>query len=371
MKSGLLLTTTLFLALVCVEFTAAQSTSQDFPTPVTSSEISGSIKARDIGDSRLTTYFYTFNGDQGDLFINIVTRNFTGDLDIFTIAGLRPVTKIVVYANDSENETGRAVYFRKSEKLLLRIQGRSPNDDAASFKIKFAGSFVAARESDVLAEPELPKVNTGRESGIRVNSVGTILPPPPKPVKTEADPVDSADSRNNDEKDAETVAAADPPKTDVEKLPPGLEIVVTDSVSKKDDADAKPVRGTPASRRRRPPSRPVKPKTDDLAVGTKSTDTPAEDLNPEATNKTPPPVKKTLPKRSSRTPKKATVPKEPMPDPLASIRLVIAFKDGSTLEKSMNEVFKFSVDKGILTVILKDRSVSRYPILDIAKVTIE
>ena len=58
---------------------SAQSTNQNFPTPVTSTEINGTIKARDMGDARLTSYYFQFDGDQGDLFINIVTRNFTGE----------------------------------------------------------------------------------------------------------------------------------------------------------------------------------------------------------------------------------------------------------------------------------------------------
>ncbi len=357
MKSILFLTTVLFLVLICVEFSAAQSTSQDFPTPIISNEIAGLINPRDIGDSRLTTYFYTFNGDQGDLFINIVTKNFTGDLDIFTTAGLRPVTKIVIYANDSENETGRAVYFRKTEKLLLRIQGRTPNDDPASFRIKFAGSFGAVKESDVAPEPELPKVNTGSESGVRVNSVGTILPTPRPLANKTAAAIDNADNRRNDDKDLDAVAKGDQPKTDAEKPSKRLAIVVTDNMPKKDDTTATtPPRPTRASRRRRPPAKMDAPKP------------PASEVTAASENLEMPPVKKTEPRRADKRPKEAKVT---TPDPLASIRLVIAFKDGKTLEKSMSEVFKFSVDRGILTVILKDGSISRYPIVDVAKITIE
>jgi hypothetical protein len=64
-------------------------------------------------------------------------------------------------------------------------------------------------------------------------------------------------------------------------------------------------------------------------------------------------------------------PAEKKPDPLASIRLVVLLKNGETIEKPMSEVQKFSVDKGILTVIAKDGSTARYSILDVAKVTIE
>ena len=55
---------------------AAQSTDANFPTNVITSEIVGTIPARDIGDSRETSYYYTFDGGQGDMFINVVTRNF-------------------------------------------------------------------------------------------------------------------------------------------------------------------------------------------------------------------------------------------------------------------------------------------------------
>lgn len=378
MKPSLFLTTIvlLFLELIYAGFSAAQSTSQNFPTPVTSSEVVGSIKPRDIGDPRLTTYFYTFNGAQGDLFINIVTKNFTGDLDVFVVTGLRSVTKIVIYSDYSENETGRAIYLRKPEKLLLRIQGRSPNDDPAAFRIKFAGSFVAAKESDVLPEPELPKITAANESGIRVNSVGTIIPLPPKPVTVKSEPVEAAENADTSRKDDQNAEAAssDAPKSDAEKPIKSLEVVVTDNIPKKDDTAVRiPTRRTPVSRRRRPPAKTVapKPSPDEVTAETKSVETPRDDVSAETKNVETPPVRKTAPKRTARTVKKPVKPKEATPDPLASIRLVIAFKDGKTLEKSMSEVFKFSVDKGILTVILKDGSISRYPIVDVAKVTIE
>lgn len=394
MKSSILLTFLTLSVLLCGNHTFAQSTSQNFPTPVTTNEISGSIKARDIGDSRLTTYFYTFSGDQGDLFINIVTRNFTGDLDVFTAAGLRPITKIVIYANDSENETGRAVYFRKTEKLLLRIQGRSPNDDPASFRIKFAGSFVAANESDGLSEPELPKITTANGSGIRVNSVGTILPAPPKPVIVKTEPVEPVETSvsgdqvkaesvsTGEQPKAETVPAAEQPKpevvptvedskTEAENPKKSVELVVTDNLPKNEETIAvTPARVRRALRRGRTPRKlsAPKPTRDDINVETKA----AENLPAYAVTETrsvdSPPVKKAPSKRGSKKPKKKT---ETVPDPLASIRLVVAFKDGKILEKQMNEVFKFSVDKGILTVMLKDGSISRYPIVEVAKVTIE
>src|SRR5437870_11422890 len=76
----------------------AQSSDQNYPTPITSTEIAATIKARDMGDARLTTHFYAFSGDQGDIFVSVVTKNFSGDIDIFLVDGLRPLTKMVIYA---------------------------------------------------------------------------------------------------------------------------------------------------------------------------------------------------------------------------------------------------------------------------------
>jgi len=97
----------------CISAVFAQSTNQNFPTPVTTNEISGTIRARDLGDARLTSYFYTFNGNQGDVFINVVTNNLDGDIDVFTADGLRPLTKIRVYSDNPEGETGRVIYLRQ------------------------------------------------------------------------------------------------------------------------------------------------------------------------------------------------------------------------------------------------------------------
>ena len=160
----------------------AQSTDQNFPTAVTSNQIEGTINARDIGDSRQTNYFYTFNGTQGDVFINVVANNFNGAIDIFNVENLQPITKIVFYATDQANETGRVFYLRKPEKLILRVQGRTPNDDPATFQIKFAGSFAAATPIDASERPETPKVTKENQSDLIVNSVGTIIGVKPKPT---------------------------------------------------------------------------------------------------------------------------------------------------------------------------------------------
>lgn len=170
-------------ALFFSSFTKAQSTEQNFPTPITEKLISGKIAARDIGDSRLTTYFYTFNGEQGDIFLNIQTVNFNGDIDVYEAETLRPLNKTRVFADFSADEIFRTIYLRKSEKLLLRIEGRSPNDDTASFKIRFDGSFLASKEL-AIDESLTPKVTKKVDTETEVNSVGTIISVKPKATPT-------------------------------------------------------------------------------------------------------------------------------------------------------------------------------------------
>jgi hypothetical protein len=333
----------------------AQSTNQNFPTPVTSTEINGTIKARDIGDARLTSYYFQFDGDQGDLFINIVTRNFTGDIDVFTLKDLRPLTKIVVYADFAEHETGRVIYLRKPEKMILRVQGRTPGDDPAAFRIKFAGSFVASTMTEPAGEPGLPSVTARNESGIRVNSVGTIVEvipkatpvPPPPPTVAEVEKPEPAKAEDDSK---EAPAKSDTKNAVDETAKPKVEVVVTDNVAEKSAPT------TPSGRRGARNRRGISPKT-----------TPADVPPTESTGAVP-----------TDTSKPATTPAtggskttEPGQDPLQNINLVILFKDGRTIQRPMSEVFRFSVDKGILTVISKDGTIGRYSILEVAKVTIE
>ena len=328
-----------------------QSVSQEFPTPISANELSGTIKARDLGDSRLTTYYYALNGDQGDLFLNLVTRNFTGDIDIFTVNGLRPMTKIVVYADYSESETGRAIYLRKPEKLLLRIQGRSPNDDEATFRLKFAGSFVAMRSDDVPPGPELPRVSQEPAGGVRVNSVGTILPSLPKAAESQPSATRS---------ETESVLARLPEKGVAIEEKPSKPIEGERAEPKPGEKSVAAPTASRRSSRNRPPAKlPPLPERSITEAPEKRADEKGADNAGFRT---------LTDKRAARS---AEEPAEPKVDPLASINLVIQFKDGNTLERKMSEVTRFSVDKGVLVVVLKTGGTTRYPIVDVAKVTIE
>lgn len=366
------------IAICVATVISAQSSDQAFPTAVTASEVTGVIKARDIGDSRVTSYFYTFNGDQGDMFVNVVSKNFNGDIDIFIADGLRPLSKIVVYSDTSETETGRVIYLRKPERLILRVEGRTPNDDPATFRLKFAGSFVAAAEAGE-QQPDLPDVKLDKnKSGVQVNSVGTIVAVTPKPKRTPRPPPiasvkkpETADTekRSGDDKNADTNSAekaeakepTDPPKQNPKKV----EVIVSDNIPESNTETPEAKKTTSRTRTRRPPLPKEVGTEEDANARAKASD--SKKANETKADEKKPAVGKN-PSRTRRTPKP---PETSAPDPLENIHLVIEFKDGSRIQKAMTEVFRFTVDHGILTVIYKDGSIGRYPIVDVLKTTIE
>ena len=321
----------------------AQSTNQNYPTPVSTNEISGKIPARDIGDARLTNYFYIFNARQGDVFINVVTSNFNGDIDVFTADNLRPLTKITVYAGDSERETGRVIYMRKPEKLVLRIEGRTPNDDVASFRIKFAGSFEPLLLTSEKVEPEMPVVKTENQSDVVVNSVGTIIEVKPKPTPSPKETIARNETKPKEKKEFETkeIFRENENKLEAEK-PENIEkqtvpkVIITDEIADKSAS------------------------TEEIAAKKAEEKAVTEKVEISETAKT------EVSKKKTKNSVKAVSPAE-----LANINLVILFKDGSKIERPMNEVLRVNVDKGILTVISKDGSTGRYSILDVVKMTIE
>ncbi|MCU1288600.1 MAG: hypothetical protein JWN60_829 [Acidobacteria bacterium] len=372
-----------FLAF-CAAGARAQSTSQIYPTPVATNEISGTIKARDIGDARLTNYFYAFNANQGDLFINVVTSNFNGDIDVFNADGLKHLSKIVVYADSSFNETGRVIYFRKPEKLILRIEGRTPNDDAGTFKIKFAGSFVAAADAKT-EEPALPEIASSNQTDVRVNSVGTIVEVKPKatpaPVETAAktniskETVKEISVETGKEKTviAETdTADNNDRKIEVKESGQKLEVVVTENAQtqagKTSQTAPETTQETTAATVAEPETRPVDKISINETVITKTESDATEAPAPKETTAT----KKAAARTGARTKTKtAKTPKPIEPNPLENIRLIVLFKDGAKIERPMSEVLKVGVDKGVLTIISKNGAIGRYSILDVAKMTIE
>lgn len=395
-----------FVVLAAAVFAAivnGQSSDRAFPTPILSNEISGVIPARDIGDSRLTTYYFLFEGGRGDIFINIVTANFNGEIDVFTAQGLDPKTKITIYADNPERETGRVIYQRRTERLILRIQGRTPNDDPATYRIKFAGSFAPLTGAAVATQEEMPAVAPEIEGAVRVNSVGTIIEP--KPVET---PLPEAV--------AETETKIDPlPAEELPVEPAGEEPVDPEEAASEEVAEEKAGaedREKAAAVSERAPGKPRVIITDNLKdVG----ETPRE-VTLELTEKDEKnvsavvtfeivteeePAEEVVPKEPEGAAEKAGAPEEddlsaadappkddpeervePEPDPadaagtvpaspLARVFLKVELKDGSRFEKRMTEVVSVNVIRGVLTIVTTDGEVREIDILDVVKMIIE
>lgn len=332
----------------------AQSTSVDFPTPLKSAEISGKIPARDVGDARLTSFYYSFNGTQGDVFINVETANFNGDIDVFNAEGLHPLAKITLFADVSRAETGRILYLRKPEKLIMRVEGRTPDDNPATFKIKFAGSFLPSLADAESAEaPELPEVKTENGGTVRVNSVGTII----EDKKTVA--ADEKPPTPSEETAVETV-----PKK-IEKRPKTAarnksKIVVADNIES--------------------------PETD-KTVSEKNNNSSADAAENKAETKSKTTSGETTPGRNRRAARNSRTGKtaagktasaeksdsaaEVAADPLENVNLIVLLKNGDRLEYPMKDVFRFSLNNGVLTIVTKNGKIERRPIVEVQRMTVE
>jgi hypothetical protein len=326
--------TAVLLALILLFFVStlfAQSTNLEFPTPVTSSQITGRIKARDIGDSRLTTHYYLFETGTGDVLLNIESSNLNGDFDVYTAGSLKPLLKASVYATGYATAMQREIYLRLPSRLILRVEGRTPNDDPADYRISFSGVFKPLAASSVPKNPGDPKV-TGTDAAegavARVSSVGTIIeeikPPPPK---------------------------EEPPKATVAK-------------------------NTPKEKPRNSPTANTRPKPASGNTGeirAKTVEKPK--TAPPAANTASPGGKKPTttaaakPKPKPKPPAAAASTK-PAPDPLASVFLVIRLKDDTVLRYAMNIVERVNVTEGVLTVMLKNGGILRRSLLDIAEMKI-
>lgn len=318
----------------------AQSTRVEAPTPLTSNEITGKISARDIGDARLTTYYYAFNGNQGDIFLKIESLNFNGDIDVFYADSMRPLTKISLFADSTPTRTGREIYLRKPEKLILRVAGRTPNDDPATFLIKFEGSFVAMA-GDSISEDDAPKVKNEVQGTVRVNSVGTIIEPISKPETKKSEVAQTAE----DEPKAVEETEKEEKANSVENEELGRSRVAANKTVPKRTTATRP-----SNRRNSPPA------------GNRTT----------ASRRTARPPRSTAtPKRTAPAESETETEAQKLAKALENVSLVVLFKDGGKLEKPMNEILRFSVDKGILTIIAKNGSIGRHSMIDVAKVSIE
>ncbi len=385
----------IILLALCFFNTQAQSIRQDFPTPITTNEISGRVPARDIGDARLTTYFYGFNGIQGDVFVNVQTNNFNGDIEVFTAENLKSLTKITIYADISDGETGRVVYLRKPEKLILRIQGRSPNDDEATFRVKFAGSFVALPISAENIAPELPEVKSTAETDVRVNSVGTIIEVKPKPIPVPKEKVAKVEKPSKIKKPKSVAGKTgiakneEPTKEEIKTVEenPGKITIRIEKNAEEHPVETADLKETPkeiepetstkivitdeANTKNADNTEPEKP----LAVENTTAKT-EESTGKESAEEVPATAaKKTVRIRRGKNgriiSRKVITPKPPAPNLLENIKLIVLLKDGTKIEHQMSDVLRFNIIKGVLTITVKGGKIERHSILDVEKTIIE
>ncbi|MGH9872178.1 MAG: hypothetical protein ACRD9S_06880 [Pyrinomonadaceae bacterium] len=321
----------------------AQSTDVAWPSPVRSNEVRATIPARDLGDPRVTDHYYAFIGNPGDILITVDSRNLNGDVDVFTLSGLRPLLKFTVYASSSSPST-KGIYLRRQESLLLRVEGRTPNDDDADYRIHFGGAFesitsgpLAEHEDALEAATAAANLNEGDR---RVSSVGARIDEPRTEVAATPEPEPT-------------------PSVTTEPKP-----VVSKPVPRSSRTRA------PVARRTRPTKAPQPkpteaPKPDETVAKGDTVEKPTGEESETATAT--PPVRPPRRSRTSRAPK----PPPPAQEPEDSgPRLVIETSDGTLVDRSMGGVRRVTVENGQVVVIGKDGKIQRVPLASVVRMTI-
>lgn len=316
----------LLLILALGQSASAQSTELEYPTPVRANEISGTITARDLGDPRLTRYYYSFTGTPGDLIVIAEGRNLEGDVDVFTVGTLRPLAKVSFYAGGTTSGGSKTIYLKNRESLILRVEARTPNDNEGSFRVRFEGSFEPIIGDVLIPEPVgLPSAETssaGKKTR-RVNAVGARIDEP-EPAPTVVENTSPQPISPSTEKPAETPAEVETPTA------------------------------TTAEASKPTPTRPRSPRTrrSRTARSTRRTTRP-----PAQTARTAPTL-------------------EPAPAPeaepaAAGPRLIIETRDGMRVERYMTTVRRVTVERGQVIVVTKDGKIERQPMSNVLRMAIE
>ena len=306
----------------------AQSTDIERPSPVTNNEISGSITARDIGDSRQTRHFFILTGTPGDLVFTVESRNLDGDIDLFQAGTLRPLAKVSMYSGELASSTSKSIYLRQRETIILRVEARTPNDREGSYRVRFSGGFEAMaaptpNETEAVAEtqPTTPRRDRNTQ---RVNSVGARID----------EPVETAKGGEPDSQTAESTQ----PATDDSAKP------ATDNTTTTPEPVTTARRPAPPNtrgRRRRGRVTPQKPP--ETASSQDNTTSPADPGEPPAT----------------------VAPAEAGP------KLIIETRDGMRIERYMTSVRRVTVERGQIVVVTNDGKITRHPMTNVLRMSIE
>jgi len=332
----------------------AQSVDITTPSPVTSSEVTGQIDPRDLGDARLTDHFFAFTGVPGDLLITIEGRNLNGDVDVFNASGLRPLLKFSLYA-ETFAPVSKSIYLRKREDLIIRVEARTPNDDPGTYRLRFGGAFEPITSGPIFEAAEAARARTELTEtvltpgkGRRVTSAGARIEEPP-----------------------EQVAAAptlEPDPTPVETPEPTpVETATTTPAEVTKPAPGRTPRGrrVPGRRtRNRPPATVEQPATPDTAATEAKPTTDAE-VTTEAEPKPAPRSRRGGTRRRGTDPPAAQEPVEE-----SGPRLVIETNDGTLINRYMSTVRRVTVENGRVLVVGKDGKIERIPLANVVRMVI-
>ena len=327
---------------------SAQSTVLSAPTAIRSTEITGAIAARDLGDSRVTDHYFAFVGTPGDLLIAVESKNLNGDIDIFTASGMRPLLKFTVYEGRGSAVT-KSIYLRKREDLILRVEARTPNDDEGTYRVRFSGSFEpisGGLDESAIAAAETPSLDTvgttakSVSKGRRVSSVGARIDEPP--------PVDTA-------------AAPTPDPATTEKP---AEVATTRRTTSRNTRGRQPTRG----RSRPPAERPAAEKPAPESNEEPTTGESATAEKPAAAPRTT--TGRRRPGRRTTSPRAVVKPVAP-PVEESGPRLIIETSDGTMINRYMTGVRRVTIENGQVVVVGKDGKVAKFQLANIVKMSVE
>ena len=375
------------IALMLAASAFAQSVDLTSPTPVISNEITGHIAPLDIGDSRSTRFFYTFNGQQGDLELTVESFNLDGDIDIFLANSLRPLIKVTLYAGTSSSKIAKTVYLRREEPLILRVQARTPNDAEGTYRIILGGAFkpavrlasnAASTDETVAANPSpapTPVISADRKVK-RVSSVGARIeepvaqvavkdetekteetpgPPPvvakktpakPRPARTRTGARGNSRAETARKSSSKRGTGGDAEKTESEKAKEGkTETEAATASSERNDTEAGERSPTAKPERARPARVPRAPRNKNSSTGRRTGAQPAEAA--------------------------ATSPTETPALPAPSPRLVLVMRDGEQFERDMSGIRRVTVENGMIVIVSKNGKTEKQPMSAVLRMSIE
>ncbi len=336
----------LCFVLVTVCYAAAQSTDANTPTPLREPSIAGRIVPLDVGDARLTRHYYVFTGLPGDLEIAVTSENLNGDVDVFTFDGLRPLSKLTLFAGGEPLAITKSVFLRQPELLLVRVEARSVGDTEGTYRLTFGGAFALAPEA-MLAAAQSAEETTNAESSTadaarRVNSVGARITPE-ETVNTEPEKDVAATLPEIETPDASSTPTVNLPRSNRggRRNPP----IATARTSRRP-----PPRPPRVARRRTiPPAAP-----------------PTETSSNETTDATPTPNRDDTP----------TQPAAPSQDAeLTAIapqfKLVVETLDGKRLERAMSGVRRVTITNGELVILTTAGRTERVSMKTVTRIAVE